>query len=89
MSSLPHVTRQADKMFVRELQPGELEKFYSLPVRQHRLLPGPQEVHKRNHDREPRQQSSDLKHHGLVQVERGLHKYRAQQNDRGGDAKNF
>ena len=60
-----------------------------LPARQDGLLPRPQEESKGDNNREAGQQSRNLQQQRLVQVKRSLHKDRAQQNDRGGDAKNF
>ena len=60
-----------------------------LPIRQDRLLPSPNKVQKCDQDSQPRNQPGELEQYGLVQTEGSLHKYRAHEDDRGGDAKNF
>lgn len=66
--------------------PGRMGR---LPVGQHRLAPRSQEIQKGNQYRQSRHEARELEQYRLIQMEGSLHKYRANQNDRGGDAKNF
>lgn len=65
------------------------QRVAPLPIRQDRFLPRPYKVKKCNQDSQSRDQPGELEQYGLVQTEGSLHKYRAYEDDRGGDAKNF
>src|ERR1700712_5494926 len=60
-----------------------------LPVGKHRLPPRSHEIQKRNQYSQSRHEARELEQYSLIQMEGSLHKYRANQNERGGNAKDF